>query len=406
MTTMSNDRNAFKAGLFIVISIALIVAIVVAIRGAEQIFQPNQTLTARFDLKDDLSGLRVGDEVRVGGLKMGVIRAIRVAGHDTEAADDDHLVVTFTLPERIPLRGKPSLRVQSTITGTAWLNIDNLGTGNVLTQADVIDGLPGTFTILMDAASELGPELTGTVRDVRQTTIPKVNDTIATYKTTGETATRLVEHVDSKVDPIADKVATVSDRTSEVMVEARDLMGDTKGDFRTTMANVSTATGSLKDKLPAILDRADGVLAKVQTAVDATNESLADVKDTAGNAKEISASVRGVIVGNRGRIDNMIASLKTTGDNLKFASAEIRRSPWRLLYKPGKGEMANLNLYDSARQFAEGAGNLNDAATALRDALKDPDAQPAHVQKLVEQLDQTFAGFKQVEDELWSRVRD
>jgi hypothetical protein len=31
--------------------------------------------------------------------------------------------------------------------------------------------------------------------------------------------------------------------------------------------------------------------------------------------------------------------------------------------------MANLNLYDSARQFADGAGSLNDAALALRDAL-------------------------------------
>ena len=403
---MSNDRNAFKAGLFIVISIALIVSVVVAIRGAEQIFQPNQVLSARFKLRDDLSGLRVGDEVRVGGLKQGIVRTIRVAGHDTETTDDDHIVVTFTLPERIPLRQKPSLRVQSTITGSAWLNIDNLGTGAALTRADVVDGMPSTFTVLLDAAAELGPELTGTVRDVRNTTIPKVNETVATFKGTGESATELVKHVDSKVDPIADKVATVSDRTSEVMVEARDLMGDTKGDFRQTIANVSASTGTLKEKLPGILDRADGLLARVQTAVDATNDSLVDVRDTAANAKEISASVRGMMVGNRGRIETMIASLKTTGDNLKFASAEIRRSPWRLLYKPGKGEMANLNLYDSARQFADGAGSLNDAAMALRDALKDPDVQPAQVQKLVEELDQTFAGFKQVEDHLWSRVRE
>ena len=28
--------------------------------------------------------------------------------------------------------------------------------------------------------------------------------------------------------------------------------------------------------------------------------------------------------------------------------------------------MANLNLYDAARQFAEGANDMNDAATALR----------------------------------------
>jgi hypothetical protein len=101
----------------------------------------------------------------------------------------------------------------------------------------------------------------------------------------------------------------------------------------------------------------------------------------------------------------MIASLKTTGDNLKYASSEVRRSPWRLLYKPGAGEVANLNLYDSTRQFAEGAGQLNDAAVALRDALKDPDVDQAQVQKLVEKLDKSFAGFQDVEQQLWQQVK-
>ena len=102
----------------------------------------------------------------------------------------------------------------------------------------------------------------------------------------------------------------------------------------------------------------------------------------------------------------MIAALKNTGDNLEAASIEIRHSPWRLLYKPKKGEIDNLNLYDSTRQFASGANDLNDAAAALRDALKDPNLKQADVQKLVDRLDRTFLGFKQVEEALWKQVRD
>ena len=51
------------------------------------------------------------------------------------------------------------------------------------------------------------------------------------------------------------------------------------------------------------------------------------------------------------RIISRIFSLKSSSDNLKGASAEIRRSPWRLLYHPGPGELDNLELYDAARQF-------------------------------------------------------
>ena len=69
------------------------------------------------------------------------------------------------------------------------------------------------------------------------------------------------------------------------------------------------------------------------------------------------------------------------------------------------GELVNLHLYDSARQFAEGANQLSEAALALRDALKDPNTQPEQVQKLVDRLDQSFANFGQIEQELWKQVR-
>jgi cell division FtsZ-interacting protein ZapD len=67
---------------------------------------------------------------------------------------------------------------------------------------------------------------------------------------------------------------------------------------------------------------------------------------------------------------------------------------------------ANLNLFESAREFAEGANDLNDAAAALRDALKNPGVDDARVRALVERLDQTFTKFSSVEKELWEKVRE
>jgi ABC-type transporter Mla subunit MlaD len=259
---------------------------------------------------------------------------------------------------------------------------------------------------LFAMAGKIAPEIRGLVGDVRTTTLPKVNTTIDTYKGAGADAAALVRHVDAKVDPTAEKVHNVADRASETMVHARDILGDTKGDFRQTMSNVSASTGSLKERLPQILEKVDAALAELKKTVDGANAAMTDVQDSIANVKEVSVAARGVIAGNRGKIDDMIASLKTTGDNLKFATAEIRRSPWRLLYKPGKGEVANLNLYDSARQFAEGANDLNDAATSLRDALKDPQATPEQLQKLVTKLDESFSEFQTMEEALWKRVKE
>ena len=159
-------------------------------------------------------------------------------------------------------------------------------------------------------------------------------------------------------------------------------------------------------RLPEILEKANALMTKVHASVDKVQTTLDDVKTTVANTKDVSASARQVISGNKTKLESMIASLKTTGDNLKAASSEIRHSPWRLLYKPGKGEVANLNLYDSARQFADGAGSLNDAALALRDTLANKDAKPEEVKALLEKLDASFTNFRQVEDKLWTLVQE
>jgi ABC-type transporter Mla subunit MlaD len=193
---------------------------------------------------------------------------------------------------------------------------------------------------------------------------------------------------------------------SEVLVHLRDIFGDTKVDLKTTIANLKDSTGTIKEKLPPIMDKVDSALAKANTGLDNAQQAIKDLGTTMDHAKGISADVRSIITRNRSRIDELVISVKDAGDNLKFATAEIRRSPWRLLYKPKPGEMANLNLFDAARGFAEGANDMSDAATALRDALKDPQADPQQIQKLVNQLDDSFGKFQKVEDELWKRVKE
>ena len=79
---MKSDRNATKAGFFIVISAALIVVVVLAIKGGGHLTDPQQTRTARFKLSDDLGGLRAGDDVRVGGYKVGAVTSIEPADLD------------------------------------------------------------------------------------------------------------------------------------------------------------------------------------------------------------------------------------------------------------------------------------------------------------------------------------
>jgi ABC-type transporter Mla subunit MlaD len=295
------------------------------------------------------------------------------------------------------------------------LNFTSLGTGAQLAAGDMLTGKPSSLSALFEAAPDIG----ALVKDIRLVTMPKVNtaidkasvgidrtvDTIASYKETSASATDLIKYLRSRIDGIIEKYNGVADAARNAMTQIGDLFGDTKTDFRTTIANLRDATGTVKETLPGVMQKVDGLMTRITGAVESATVALDDVKAIAANTKEASASARSILVANRSKIDNMIGSLKVTGDNLKAATAEIRRSPWRLLYKPGPGEMANLNLYDAARQFAEGANDMSDAAQALRDALKDPDAKQTDIDKLVEKLDTSFGNFSEIEKELWQQVK-
>ncbi len=400
MPSTNQDRNAFKAGLFIVISIVLIIGVIVAIKGFGRLIEPQQVRTATFTLADDIGGLRVGDDVRVGGLKVGIVKSLRIERQtDAGAGQQPKILVTFDLPERIILREGARIGVQNTVTGTSWLNFDNLGTGEPIAENVALVGRPGSMTQILNVVQELGPELKQIARDVRTVTLPKVN-------TTADNAAGLLGDARGELKPLLERYHTAMGRLTEALTHLRDILGDGKGDLRTTIVNLKDATTTIKETLPPIMEKFDGALAKVNTSLDTVQVALKDVNETAANAKHLSSDVRSIITRNKSRIDELAQSAKEAGDNLKFATAEIRRSPWRLMYKPRPGEVANLNLFDAARDFAAGANDMSDAATALRDALKDPQADPAMIQKLVNDLDKSFGSFQQVEDALWKRVRE
>jgi len=400
MATTNQDRNAFKAGLFIVVSIVLIIGVIVAIKGFGRLIEPQQVRTATFTLADDIGGLRVGDDVRVGGLKVGIVKSLRIE-RQTEggAGQQPKILVTFDLPERIILREGARIGVQNTVTGTSWLNFDHLGEGSPIAENVALVGRPGSMTQILNVVQALGPELKQIASDVRTVTLPKVN-------TTADNAAGLLGDARGELKPVLERYHGAMAKLTEALGHLGDILGDGKGDLRQTIADLQDAMATIKETLPPVMAKLDTALAKVNTSLDTVQVALKDVKETAANAKHLSGDVRSILTRNRSRIDELAQSAKEAGDNLKFATAEIRRSPWRLLYKPRPGEVANLNLFDAARDFAEGANDMSDAATALRDALKDPKADPKMIQQLVEELDKSFGNFRQVESALWNRVKE
>src|SRR5580658_4919979 len=131
---MAKPRNALRAGVFMVVSIALIIFVIIAITGAGRFTESFKTYAIAFDMRDDVGGLRTGDDVRIGGVKAGSVREISV---DPQR---NAVITIIDLPAKFPLAKDAAVRVQRGLTGSASINIESLGSGPPLASDQYIIG--------------------------------------------------------------------------------------------------------------------------------------------------------------------------------------------------------------------------------------------------------------------------
>ena len=129
---------------------------------------------------------------------------------------------------------------------------------------------------------------------------------------------------------------------------------------------------------------------------------------TMSNIEAMSQQVRQMVSLNKGNVNEIMDNFTQLSANLKSASKEIRRNPWRLLYKPKKGELHSQNIYEAARAFSEGAAELDQAVAKLATLVKmHPQGLPAddpQMKTMRKRLAEVFARFTEAEEALWKEL--
>src|SRR5689334_15718275 len=191
---MPKNRSALRAGLLMIGSVALVIAIVIGIKGLAWFREHTVTHLVAFDLKTNIGGLRVGDEVRVGGFKVGEVKRITLVKDNDQTRDPYFILVAFSIPERYSIRDDAKIRVDGTLTGAPASTTELLAKVGGL--APEIQGM------LADIRTKTLPALNGTLTDVQTKSVPLVNQTLENFKTTSENAAALTTDIRKSYDPV------------------------------------------------------------------------------------------------------------------------------------------------------------------------------------------------------------
>ena len=446
---MAREHNELKVGLTVTIILILFIAVLMFVGQWDSWFAKTKNIHVRFNHTEGVQNLRDKDPIRVGGVNIGHVTRIWLQTDPVKAGDKTtqelFVHVLGEIPENVVLYDDAQISVGAKIVGEGGtLEILNTGqTGNILTEDQVLNGVPpANFAEMavrvsreLDAqnpqsllaqiktqldttnAASLIAKLHKTINDLNaisavirsqlnseeQTSLlAKVQQTMDNINTL--TAALKGELNKNDTDAAITRVHQVLDNLNVSMTAAKNMLETSQPKILATVTHIQNTAKRIDEdislKLAQELNKNDpnSLLAKLHASLTSAQASM-------DNLKTLTQTGKDVLVLNRDNLQSVIDNFAETSAHLKATSKEVRRNPWRLLYKPDQPEREYANLLETARAFSDAAGALDQANAKLKTmASMNPqafDTDDPQMRAMKEQLKKAFCEFELAQKKLW-----
>ncbi len=414
---MSNraKRNNTLAGLLVLFSVSAFVVIVVILGGGLEAFG-KRDYTVRFPIETGAEGIEIGSRVTVGGVNVGMVkgRKFAMSGDNIEGID-----VTIAIDKEIPLReGTVAFLQLPILGGTGSINFSKLGDGPQLAESDLIEGRiapPGILT-----STGFGEEQAEALRRIiatAQETTERVNDITRRFSEgvvpdvetiVGSTRDRYPDWLDR-----IDAITTNADQTlargpaiaeelearvaefRQFVQDVRPIIDENRERINSALTNFDAASANTRDiteQAKLFMDRVNGEMSDKAVAI------LESGREGLDEAREAIATADSILDEQRPQIRASLGNFRLASDQLRDTLIEVRRSPWRLLYRPDTRELEYELLYDAARAYAGAVTNLRGAAESLEAVSASQSPDQDEVATLLSEVEQAFTRYRQAEE--------
>ena len=415
MSNKRAQRNNVFAGLLVIFSLLATVTIVVILGGGLDAFG-KRDYTVRFPLEVGAEGVEVGSRVTVGGVSVGMVKGRRFAmnGDAIEGID-----VTIAIDRKISLREGTVAYLQMPILGgTGSINFSRLGDGPPLQDSDLIAGRiapPGILT-----STGFGEEQADALRQIiataRETTervneitrrfgddvMPDVQTIVGSTRERYPTWLDRIDSITDNVDQTAAKGPAIASELEQRVVEFREfvqevrpVIEENRERIRYALDNFGEASANSREitlQARAFMDRLNGEMS--DRAIAILDQGQTGLEE----ARSALATADSILLEQRPNIRASLANFRVSSDQLRDTLIEVRRSPWRLLYRPDTRELEYELLYDAARAYAGAVTNLRSAAESLESVSASAAPEREQVSALVSEVERAFERYRSAEE--------
>ena len=410
---LERARNNVRAGIFVTVTLMVAIGVIVILTDIwDGLTRPVDQYTVTFDVAGGVRDLGEGADVRIGGLAMGKVLAVRPRIRSGEAFDK--IDVHFSIYRPAVLYADAQILVTAPLIGAdAWLDIPSVGTpeGGSF-PSDGITGVAsiGALTSLLGASN--AAKAGSMIDDTKQftaflATVPAEYDRrVVPILDNADSAAvdiaalaKTIRQDDwpswsASVDNIMDWANSTTETLDEIFEHGRGILVDNRPKINTTVENLQASSESVREVTQRFNEE---TLAKVHQLLD-TGQSAMD--SALAVLEDVSREFDGWVPD----ISDTLANARLVAQQLKLTSIEVRRSPWKLLHRPTTTEVEHELLYAAARSFALAASDLKAASESVRRVLDNHSdqiaADPQTAERLNTYLLDSLSNYEKVQQRL------
>ncbi len=432
-------HNELVAGLFVVVALTLGVGIVLWM-GLADMFASAREVSFYIDVPQAGSvGLREGSEVDYGDVKVGSVvdidydldrqrciyrvrleRGDLTLHADARARAEAPFIGNVRL-KIISLGGEPAplasagepIRLEPGGIGAAMTDLAT-ATGELSTAAAVLreemdaedaNAMLAKVHAVIDNVNQASDALPALLADLRKQTDEEVPDSlVAKVRTSADHVREVTASLQRQFDPNASGAALA--KVHKTLDDVNALTGDANGMMGELRPKVGQVMGDVAATTEAIRAYTEKDVADLLKQLREVNSRILQI---AADFTEVSEQSRQIMVLNRDNVDQIVDDMASVTGNLNALSKEVLRNPWRLFYRPGYEARKTQDIYAAARNFAEGARQLDQATSKLRRLqLQYPDGidpNDPELPRIRDELKRSFGRFTKVEEALWRELQ-
>ena len=311
---MKYDRNEIVAGIFVLVSIFLLLGLIFNAGDFKESLKPKKEIIAEFS---NARGIKTNSPIYYAGVKSGKVTAMRVD-------EKDKVYITMQMDEGVSVRKNSLIKIGASIMGEAYIDIIP-GMGEIVQSGEIVRG-----------------DDTGIAQQIEDV-VNTLQDLIKSKQITSS-----LDNLDRTLKNVAD--------VSETVANDKDKIATIITNVNISMENIKDVSQTLNRDIEKITGKMDIVLSNIAEMTD--EEQIEKIDEITDNVVDITNNVEKILVENRKSINDITTNIESITDNLYILSADLKRNPWKVIWKSREQDIEKYALQDAIVRLREAEKNL------------------------------------------------